>query len=211
MNHHTYIAFEWLDGSGKDTQKDLAIQYIQQKNKYAFIRQIREPSLYTNAGKKIKEIISNIHSNSTPLELLTLFIEDRAGLSRLIQENLHHSHVISSRCFLSSYAYQQTQWVSFEEIDNLHSKASIIYPHHIIYYTLSPEEAEHRIAHRLKTTWLEREMFETIDFQRKNNQIYNDTIDRLKNKHTIHTIDASGSREEVALLTQNIITRIMDL
>lgn len=211
MSRHTYIAFEWLDGSGKDTQKDHAIQYIQKKNKYAFIRQIREPSVYTDAGKKIKGILSNHTTETvTPLELLKLFVEDRVELSPLIKEILNHSHVISSRCFLSSYAYQQTQWIEFDTIDNLHSKATIRYPDHIIYFDLSVEEAERRIINRLRKTWWKRELFETKEFQQCNRKIYTETIDRLKTKHTIHIIDGSDSIEEVFLKTERIIDEIMN-
>ena len=54
---HKYIAFEGLDGAGKDTQKNLAHQYIQDKDKYAFVRQMREPSKYTESGRKLAELL----------------------------------------------------------------------------------------------------------------------------------------------------------
>jgi thymidylate kinase len=55
--NHKYIAFEGLDGAGKDTQKNLAVQYIQDKDKYAFIRQMREPSKFTESGRKLAELL----------------------------------------------------------------------------------------------------------------------------------------------------------
>lgn len=147
MNHnHKYIAFEWLDGCGKDTQKNLAIKYMQEKDKYAFIRQIREPSKYTKSGIELSRLLKG--NDIDPKVALDLFIKDRAELSEPIRSNLVHSHVISSRCFLSSYLYQQTQWLSFEYIDEQHKLHDIRYPDHIIFYSTDIEQLEKRIDHR---------------------------------------------------------------
>lgn len=205
-----YFAFEWLDGSGKDTQKDLAIKYIQAKDKYATIRQIREPSILTDFGRELKDILKNpqLLRKYSAEQILELFVKDRYELSPTIRNALNHSHVISSRCFLSSYAYQQTQWLSFEQIDEAHQKVDIRYPDHILYFDISPEEAERRI----KSRWETQEVFEQLEFQKKNREIYHRVIHELSSSnkpYQIHTINADGDISSIATQVQKHIDDVM--
>lgn len=203
MSNKKYIAFEGLDGSGKDTQKNLAIKHIQDRDKYTFIWQIREPSKYTTAGRQLAELLK--WDQLDPKLALKYFVRDRAGLSPLIKSYLEHSHVISSRCFLSSYLYQQTQWLSFEEIDKEHALYSDIrYPDHILFYDVDIDHLENRINHR---GW-DREIFEKKEFQEKNRAIALETIPKIT-QSPITIIDANGSIEDILQITKKIIDQIL--
>ena len=199
---HKYIAFEGLDGAGKDTQKNLAHQYIQDKDKYAFVRQMREPSKYTESGRKLAELLKG--NILDPETALSYFIKDRTELSTLIRQNLEHSHVISSRCFLSSYLYQQTQGLSFDYIHDQHLNEDIQYPDHILFFDLPVETLEKRLLGR----WSDREIFETFDFQKKNHDIAHETLPKIT-QSPITIIDASGSIEEVFERVKPIIDKII--
>lgn len=48
-----FIVFEGLDGSGKDTQLNKAVDYMRTRDKYAQIWITREPTNNTIAGKEI--------------------------------------------------------------------------------------------------------------------------------------------------------------
>jgi dTMP kinase len=199
--NHKYIAFEGLDGAGKDTQKNLAVQYIQDKDKYAFIRQMREPSKFTESGRKLAELLKG--NTLDPQTALSYFIKDRVELSAIIRQNLEHSHVISSRCFLSSYLYQQTQGLSFDTIHEQHLTEDIQYPDHIIFFDLPVETLEKRLAGRGG----EREIFETLEFQKRNREIAHETLPRIT-QSPISIIDASGTKEEVFEQVKPIIDDI---
>ena len=199
--NHKYIAFEGLDGAGKDTQKNLAVQYIQDKDKYAFIRQMREPSKFTESGRKLAELLK--WNTLDPQTALSYFIKDRVELSAIIRQNLEHSHVISSRCFLSSYLYQQTQGLSFDTIHEQHLSEDIHYPDHILFFDLPVETLEKRLAGRGG----EREIFETLEFQKRNREIAHETLPRIT-QSPISIIDASGTKEEVFEQVKPIIDDI---
>jgi dTMP kinase len=200
--NHKYIAFEGLDGAGKDTQKNLAVQYIQDKDKYAFIRQMREPSKFTESGRKLAELLKG--NTLDPQTALSYFIKDRVELSAIIRQNLEHSHVISSRCFLSSYLYQQTQGLSFDTIHEQHLTEDIQYPDHIIFFDLPVETLEKRLAGRGG----EREIFETLEFQKRNREIAHETLPRIT-QSPISIIDASGTKEEVFEQVKPLIDKLI--
>ena len=200
--NHKYIAFEGLDGAGKDTQKNLAVQYIQDKDKYAFIRQMREPSKFTESGRKLAELLK--WNTLDPQTALSYFIKDRVELSAIIRQNLEHSHVISSRCFLSSYLYQQTQGLSFDTIHEQHLTEDIQYPDYIIFFDLPVETLEKRLAGRGG----EREIFETLEFQKRNREIAHETLPRIT-QSPISIIDASGTKEEVFEQVKPLIDKLI--
>lgn len=200
--NHKYIAFEGLDGAGKDTQKNLAVQYIQDKDKYAFIRQMREPSKFTESGRKLAELLKG--NTLDPQTALSYFIKDRVELSAIIRQNLEHSHVISSRCFLSSYLYQQTQGLSFDTIHEQHLSEDIHYPDHILFFDLPVETLEKRLAGRGG----EREIFETLEFQKRNREIAHETLPRIT-QSPISIIDASGTKEEVFEQVKPLIDKLI--
>lgn len=148
MNQYKYIAFEGLDGAGKDTQMKLAHNYLKEQNKYFYAQMLSEPSIHTEAGKKVADSMKPGGIRLDPKTSLSCFIQDRAEISKHIAQTLEYSNVISSRCFLSSYLYQQTEGLSFDYIDQEHRKENIHYPDHILFYDLPVETLEKRLEAR---------------------------------------------------------------
>lgn len=135
---------------------------------------------------------------------MSYFIKDRVELSAIIRQNLEHSHVISSRCFLSSYLYQQTQGLSFDTIHEQHLTEDIQYPDYIIFFDLPVETLEKRLAGRGG----EREIFETLEFQKRNREIAHETLPRIT-QSPISIIDASGTKEEVFEQVKPLIDKLI--
>ncbi len=101
-----FIAFEGVDGAGKDTQLKLLFNYLIDIDKHRVILKSREPSRMTEAGIRLNEIAQQ-HIHISPLETARLFSQDRRELVSF-RDNLLSSGVwiISSRCDLTTYAYQ---------------------------------------------------------------------------------------------------------
>ncbi len=108
MQKNTYpgifIIFEGLDGSGQSTQAKLLRDFLIKKRYKAVLT--KEPTLDSEAGKKIREILTE----KTVIEsarLQELFVEDRKEhLKNLIIPALKNGKiVISDRYFFSTFAF----------------------------------------------------------------------------------------------------------
>lgn len=154
----------------------------------------REPSRMTPAGLELNKIAQE-HLPVSALETATLFAQDRREL-QLFRKPLLDSGVwiISSRCDLTTYAYQgYASGVSFEEIYELHK--DIIAPDITLVLMISVETMLVRLGDRRGT----KELYEQEDFLRKCHEGYLQAIEFLKNKgRKILVIDGEGTVEEVA-------------
>lgn len=188
-----FISFEWVDWAGKDTQLKLFLSYLIDQDKHRIILKSREPSLMTEAGKRLNEIAKN-HIQFSALETATLFAEDRRNLQPFRQSLLEAgSWILSSRTDLSTYAYQwYAMWLGFEEVYKLHEW--ILAPDATIFIDISIETMLSRLDIR---SW-EKELYEQEDFLRKCHTGYSKAIEFLGSKgRNIIVIDGEGSVEEV--------------
>lgn len=99
-----FFVFEGPDGSGQTTQANLLKIYLENKNHQVLLT--KEPTLESEAGKKIKEIIDEKYSVE-PAELQKLFVADRREhVEKLILPAIAEEKiVISDRYFFSTIAY----------------------------------------------------------------------------------------------------------
>ncbi len=99
-----FIVFEGLDGSGQSTQAKLLENYLKKK-KFPVVL-TKEPTLDSQAGRKIKEILDE-KEKIGPDKLQKLFTRDRQEhLKNLIIPALKkRKMVISDRYFFSSFAF----------------------------------------------------------------------------------------------------------
>lgn len=188
-----FIAIEWVDWAGKDTQLKLLLGYLIDQNKHRVILKSREPSRITEAGKRLNEIAKN-HIQISAIETIQLFAEDRRELEKLRKPLLDQDvWILSSRCDLSTYAYQwYASDVSFDDIYGYHQ--DIFAPDLTIVLMISVETMLSRLWWRDE----EKELYEQEDFLRKCHTGYVEAIEFLRSRwRNIVVIDGEGSVEIV--------------
>lgn len=140
-----FIVFEGLDGSGQSTQAGLLKDYLLEEGKEVILT--KEPTFDSDAGKKIKEILSEkdaIH----PGELQKLFTEDRKEhLENLIVPALEVGKiVISDRYFFSTFAYGVSDGLNLEELIKMNN--NFLLPDITIFLKVRPKVCIERIEKR---------------------------------------------------------------
>lgn len=196
-----FIAFEWVDWAGKDTQLKLFLNYLIDTDKHRVIIKSREPSRMTHAGRRLNEIAQQ-HIQIPPLETARLFAEDRRELEPFRRELLAADVcILSSRCDLTTYAYQgYASEQSLEEIFSLHEH--ILRPEITLFIDISIETMLARLGARTG----EKELYEQEDFLRKCHTWYQKAIEFLRWKwENILVVNGEGSIEEVAARIQQIL------
>lgn len=186
-----FIVFEWLDGSGKDTQLNKSLEYVKAFDKYAQIWITREPTWSTPSWREIARKLK-WEWFKTGYEALDLYVQDRVEQTEIRKQIIQHSHIFSSRFDYSTFAYQVAQWLTFDEVYKAHDYNKILIPD----ITFIFDVQRVNIEKRLKRRWEEKEFFEELDFLDKVRINYLDTYEKLKSERNIYLIDANGSIEE---------------
>lgn len=187
-----FIVFEGLDGSGKDTQLNKAVDYMRTRDKYAQIWITREPTNNTVAGREIARRLKQ-EGFKDGHEALMLYVQDRIEQTLIRREILQHSHIIASRFDNSTYAYQWAQWLSFDEIYKAHNYDEILVPDLTLIFDVDKENIEKRLWKRGG----EKEFFEQIDFLMKVREKYLESTKKLSQERKIVIIDANQGIEDV--------------
>lgn len=197
-----FIVFEWVDGSGKDTQLNKVFEYLGEKNKNLQIWKTKEPTGYTKSGKEILEKLKWEWFSSAK-EALDLYVKDREEQTVIRKDILKHSCILCSRFDYSTYAYQWLQGLSFEDIYAAHDYKNIITPDITFIFNVTKEN----IALRLAARWGEKEFFEDVDMLEEVNQRYVEVADKLKDERNIFVIDANQGRDEVFEQVRTILDK----
>ena len=202
-----FIVLEGIDGAGTTTQINYLHDHIKSLSKYNDVLTTHEPWKSEEIKRKLRE---DKDSYSDGLEMVKLYVEDRELHSNnLINPNVNKGvYVISDRYNLSTYAYQMTQGVSFDEIDKIHMNHCIFTPDVTFYLDVDFITARDRINKRGESL----EKFEKDkDFVNKlidNYRLIVRKYDNIRNKSRfgiIETIDGTKSIDEVA---ENISTSL---
>jgi dTMP kinase len=197
-----FIVFEWVDGSGKDTQLNKVFEYLWERNKNLQIWKTKEPTDYTTSWKLIlKKLKSGWFSS--PEEALELYVADREEQTQIRKEILKHSAILCSRFDYTTYAYQWISWISFEKIKQAHNYNNIIIPDITFIFDVNSENIEKRLNNR----WWEKEFFENIDFLQKANKAYLQVAEKLKSERKIYIIDANESIEKTFDKVKNVLDK----
>ncbi len=197
-----FIVFEWVDGSGKDTQLNKVFEYLWERNKNLQIWKTKEPTDYTVSWKLILKKLKSWGFSSAQ-EALELYVKDREEQTVVRKEILKHSTILSSRFDYSTFVYQWVSGLSFEEIKNAHNYDNIIIPDITFIFDVSPENIEKR----LKNRWWEKEFFENIEFLKKANLEYLKVAEKLSKERKIYVIDANESIEKTFQKVKNILDK----
>ena len=138
--------FEGPDGSGQSTQAELLKEYFEKKGQEVFLT--KEPTAWTQAGRKIKRILDEKEKIS-PLALQKLYIKDRAEhLKKEIIPALKFGKiVISDRYFFSTFAFGGLN-VLIQKLVKLNEK--FIFPDLVFLLKVSSEVCMKRIEAREK-------------------------------------------------------------
>jgi len=197
-----FIVFEWVDGSGKDTQLNKVFEYLWERNKNLQIWKTKEPTNYTKHWKIILEKLKS-EWFSSPEEALKLYVADREEQTEIRKNILKHSTILCSRFDYTTYVYQWISWISFDEIKKAHNYNNIIIPDITLIFDVSSENIEKRLNKR----WWNKDFFENIEFLTKANKEYLEITEKLKSERKIYVIDANGSIEETFEKIKNILDK----
>ena len=120
-----YICLEGIDGSGKTTQIELIVKWLDECG--LEVLRVFEPT-DSPAGRLIRELLQNPNATSDNFQktLALLFAADRIMLMEKIKEEEKAGRIVlSDRCFYSSMVYQNgTDWIA--EINKFAKKPDIV-------------------------------------------------------------------------------------
>jgi len=193
---NTFIVIDGIDGCGKGEQIKMLHNYLFDKNKRNVILTTREPT-YGVYGVKIRKILKEDEDPYEKAEhLLGLYTKDRnEHLESIVIPFLKNENgdikkfVLCDRYYYSTYAFQQTQGIPFDEIHKL--QMNFLKPDVTFILDVDSEVALSRIDKSRNIV----EKFEKLEFMRKVRQNFIDLKSKLN--ENIIIIDASKSKKEV--------------
>ncbi|MBI5913290.1 dTMP kinase [Candidatus Azambacteria bacterium] len=204
-----FIALEGIDGSGKSTQTNFIVQWLETHGVATNnILVTREPTHDGAFGVKIRKVLSGEEAMSvSPLEFQELYVRDRKEhLENVIFPHLRDEDaiVICDRYFLSTLAYGRAGGVAHEDLMALHEKilgASWKMPDITFFIDVSAETAMARLGQRNKGRTPE--YFETKkEFLRNAADAYRELAQTFSN---VFVIDGEKPAEEVSQAIRSIL------
>ncbi|MDA0831301.1 MAG: dTMP kinase [Burkholderiales bacterium] len=203
MTKGLFITFEGVDGAGKSTQLDYAVNYL--RDRKTDLVQTREPG-GTPLSEQLRDMILGA---TTPLdsdtEVLLMFAARKEHIARVIKPALDSGAlVICDRFTDATFAYQGGgSGVDPSRIEILeHWVQGTLQPDLTLFFDLPIEIAQLRMSHRAK----DRFESEAIDFHERVRQAY---LDRAKKDPArVKVIDSSKSKNQIRLLVQNELDQI---
>lgn len=183
-----FIVIEGLDGSGKTTQIDMLRDRLQGMGEACYVT--AEPTELPT-GKFIRSILQH-EIKADPKTVAALYAADRIEHLYHPTEGLLHKlaegyHVISSRYYFSSLAYQ-SEFADPGWVASLNMLAKRTLPADItIFLDLEPEVSMQRIEARGAAT----ELFETTEKLAHVRESFHLAFEHFGEGENIHLIDAS--------------------
>jgi dTMP kinase len=200
MNQKQFIVIEGIDGSGKSTQAELLIKYFLSRGEKAVISPEPSSGIIGNLIRQAlkKRIFFTADRRLFDEQMAYLFAADRHdhlyndvdGVYKLINDGFH---VISTRYYFSSLAYNSPSQKEFEFISKLNHKFPP--PDLTIYLQISVETS-------LKRTQ-DRSLKEIYETQEKLINV-KANYDRIFNNYQSKLLKINGTQER-SLIHQQII------
>lgn len=195
-----FVILEGLDGSGQSTQVELLSDFSKRKGQA--VVSIKEPTLNSQAGQKIREVLDE-KIKIEPAQLQKLFAQDRKEhLKNLIEPALKQGKiVISDRYFFSSFAFGALD-LDLEWLIKLNN--DFILPDITFFLDVKPEICLARIKKRGE----EIKLFEKKEKLAKVWQNYKLILNRFENTYII---DGEKSIEEVFEQIKKVVVDKLNL
>lgn len=136
---HRFIAFDGIDGAGKETQSKLLFEYLKKKGVPA--ERLAYPDCSKPLGRMIHEFLHKKFELPADSQLLLYtadMLKDRESIERWIGEG---RIVVADRYFTSSLAYQVLNGVPEEKVLELARVLNLPKPDVTVYLRISPETA----------------------------------------------------------------------
>lgn len=190
---------EGLDGSGKNAQIDLLVQYLKSKGKDVLVT--KEPTTDSEAGRKIKKVLQKEVSMES-LELQKLYVQDRAEHleNQIIPALKKGQFVVSSRYTFSTIAYGAGEGVDIDLLVKMND--NFLLPDIAIILDVLPESCVRRIEARGET----KEFFEQKEKLERISKIYSKLPQMFD--YAI-PVDGNGKVNEVFEKIKEVITPII--
>ncbi len=154
MKRGKFIVFEGIDGSGKSTQCHLGARVLSQLSKENHVFMTREPF---NTPEIRKRLIRAKKAKDNPRWYLNAFVDDRKTHSDVIKNVLKKGfHCVCDRYDFSTYFYQQSQGITFDEIKRAHK--GVLIPDLYLVYICKPKVAFIRRKKQGATTVFDKDM-----------------------------------------------------
>jgi len=199
-----FIVFEGIDGAGSSTQAQMLQNYFTEINHKSVISP--EPSS-GKIGQLLRQYLAgeNCFENQDLFDqqMAYLFAADRHyhlynnidGVYKLIAENIH---VISTRYYFSSLAYNGKTTQDYDFVNSLNQKFPP--PDLVIYLDIPVDLALKRMCDRPS-----REIYETKDKLTKVQQRFNEIFSNYQG--TILKVDASQNKEIIHKKITNFLSK----
>lgn len=202
-----FIVLEGLDGSGKTTQLEKIMNYIDLNFPDKKVIFTREPGGYENiVGEQIRQVILNNEMDDYTRALL--YAASRYEHQLQIKKWIEHGFiVICDRYIYSSLAYQSNDELSMEEIMQINRYDDIIKPDHVLFFRINIDTYRRRKEARSKERELDSIETKPDEFFLKTITNYGKALEYEWSK--IIEIDANKSIEEVTSNTLNIIDDLL--
>lgn len=169
-----FIVIEGLDGSGKSSQVDLVIDFLQKNGKEVIVT--KEPTTESESGRKIKQALRK-EIFVEPLELQKLYVQDRKEHleNKVIPALREGKFVVSSRYAFSTFAYGFAGGLDVDLLVKLNEQ--FLLPDLTVIVDVNPESCVKRIESRGES----KEFFEELEKLTKANEIYKKTPEMFEN------------------------------
>ncbi|MDP2741827.1 MAG: dTMP kinase [bacterium] len=160
-----FIVIEGLDGSGKNAQIDLLIDFLGKNKKEVIIT--KEPTIDSEAGRRIKQALKK-EIVVEPLELQKLYVQDRKEHleNKVIPALKNGKFVVSSRYAFSTFAYGGSDGLDVDSLIKMNEE--FLLPDLTIIINVNPDSCMERIEGRGEP----KELFEKKEKLTKVNEFY---------------------------------------
>ena len=161
-----FFVIEGLDGSGKSAQVELLVNFLKNLGKEVIVT--KEPTLDSDAGRKIKQVLKKEITLKDPLELQKLYVQDRKEHleNKVIPALKEGKLVVSSRYYFSTFAYGGADGLNIDSLIELNKK--FLRPDITIIIDVLPENCIKRIEKRGE----DKEYFEELEKLKKVGSFY---------------------------------------
>jgi dTMP kinase len=169
-----FIVVEGLDGSGKNAQIDLLINFLKENGKEVIVT--KEPTTESEAGRKVKQALRK-EITIEPLELQGLYVQDRKEHleNKVIPALKEGKFVVSSRYAFSTFAYGHSDGLNVDLLVKMND--NFLLPDLTLIIDVSPESCMERIEGRGEP----KELFEKLEKLTKVNEIYKKIPEMFEN------------------------------